>query len=427
MKNQKKITNKNKNKYLILLSAISIGALCTITYFKINDNNSHEEYIAKNDNITKDEIKSIDIINVKDFIGDNKLLGENLNQFVSRGKLLNDDFLYLKRYDSLKNIDLFIVNNNKELKQKITLTSDNFENIELSSFVQMSDGSLILKTEEYSPDTENSVHSLKKYDINGTLGFVKNIDNSHDVLNLYSSNEINNFASLESDANGNIYIVEYNSKGEQIFKYKTKYDYTSNIDVILKKDKTILLSKEDDCYIVELNKAGDELRKINIPYNNIIVSKISQTSDNGYLVNFVKNETDSLKNSESHIVKFNSNGEIEWSNVEKAHSFSKNIFEVEDGYIFLNYDFYLKNSDENNILSLYSVLKIDKNGNKKWMNYFGVDGNSNDDLFTVNGEYMKDKNLVVTGILENSEYKHLINILIDNNGNMTSVNNSTFN
>ena len=47
------------------------------------------------------------------------------------------------------------------------------------------------------------------------------------------------FISRESNLNGDTYIIKYDFNGEEIFRYKTKNDYISNIDIIFKDNKIL--------------------------------------------------------------------------------------------------------------------------------------------------------------------------------------------
>ena len=367
-------------------------------------------------------------MDIKDFAYSNKLLGENLNKFVSYGKLLNNNFLYLKRDTSFSKLELYKMNKNGDLIQSLNIEGDNKAQIELNSVIELSDESLVLQIEEYIPDMETSIYSLRRYNKNGDLEFNRVIDNNIDILKLYSSNSLDGFISMESGSDGYMNIVKYNFNGEEAFRYKIGYYYTYNIDVVFKEDKMAFISKDDNNNIhniIELDENGKEIRKINIPYDNIRIDKLFATSDNGYIVGFAKNNGDDYENIESYCIKLDSDGKEEWTYSEKSNNFTRSINEIDGGYIlFSNNVYYEQNEDNIKTSDVYSILKIDNSGNEEWVKYININDELNSSIFTVNGEYMEDEFLAVSGILEDSENNaYLIKFLIDKDGNISSVHN----
>lgn len=425
MKNNQNETNKNKWIYIIPSLLIVGGGISGSLYLK--NMNLDNEHISKGENNSiSNTIKAdINLVDIKDFANSNQLLGESLNKFVSYGKLLSDDFLYLKRDSSFKKLELYRVNKNGELVQNINIEGDGTTELELNSAIELSDESLILQIEEYIPDMETSIYYLRRYNKNGDLEFNKVLDNNSDILNLHSSKDINGFLSTESDSDGNINIVKYNFNGEEAFKYKIGYDYISNIDVIFKENKISFISKEDDCNIIELDENGKEINKINIPYDDIRINKLFPTSDSGYIISFTKNNVDDYENIESCYLKINSQGKEEWIHSEKVNSSTKAINEIDDGYILFSNDFYYEaNDDDTNVLNLYSISKIDKSGNRAWIKHINANDELNSSIFTINGTYIEDKFLVVSGILEDFENNaHYIRFSIDKDGNLSNVHN----
>ena len=433
MKNNQEKTNKNKWKYIIA-SSLVIGAGAGIAgSLYLKNKNIDTEHISKSENdndstnnISSNNIPTKNIVDIKDFAYSNKLAEENLNQFVSYEKLLNNNFLYLKRDSSFSKLELYKTNKNGDLVQKLNIEGDNKGQIELNSIIELSDESLVLQVEEYISNMEASIYSLRRYNKNGELEFNKIIDNNIDILNLYSSNNLDGFISMESDSNGDMNIVKYNFNGEEAFRYKIGYYYTYNIDVVFKENKIAFISKDNSSHnIIELDENGKEIRKINMPYNDIRVDKLFTTSDNGYIVSFAKNNGDDYESIESYYIKIDSNGKEEWTYSEKSNSFTRSINEINDGYILLNKDVYYEQNEDNiNVSNLYSILKIDKSGNKEWVKYININDESNSSIFTINGEYMEGEFLVVSGILEDSENNaYHIKFSIDKDGYISSVNN----
>lgn len=425
MKNNQQKINQNKLKY-ILASTLALGVGITGSLYLKNINiNSDKEHITKNENVNNLSVNTVDI---KDFAYSNKLLGENLNKFVSYGKLLNNNFLYLKRDTSFSKLELYKINEHGDLVQKLNIEGDDKAQIELNSIIELSDESLVLQVEEYISDMETSIYSLRRYNKNGDLEFNRVIDNNIDILKLYSSNSLDGFISMESDSDGYMNIVKYNFNGEEAFRHKIGYYYTYNIDVVFKEDKMAFISKDDNNNIhniIELDENGKEIRKINIPYDNIRIDKLFATSDNGYIVGFAKNNGDDYENIESYCIKLDSDGKEEWTYSEKSNNFTRSINEIDGGYIlFSNNVYYEQNEDNIKTSDVYSILKIDNSGNEEWVKYININDELNSSIFTVNGEYMEDEFLAVSGILEDSENNaYLIKFLIDKDGNISSVHN----
>lgn len=425
MKNNQQKINQNKLKY-ILASTLALGVGITGSLYLKNINiNSDKEHITKNENVNNLSVNTVDI---KDFAYSNKLLDENLNKFVSYGKLLNNNFLYLKRDTSFSKLELYKMNEHGDLVQKLNIEGDDKAQIELNSIIELSDESLVLQVEEYISNMEASIYSIRRYNKNGELEFNKIIDNNIDILNLYSSNNLDGFISMESDSNGDMNIVKYNFNGEEAFRHKIGYYYTYNIDVVFKEDKMAFISKDDNNNIhniIELDENGKEIRKINIPYDNIRIDKLFATSDNGYIVGFAKNNGDDYENIESYCIKLDSDGKEEWTYSEKSNNFTRSINEIDGGYIlFSNNVYYEQNEDNIKTSDVYSILKIDNSGNEEWVKYININDELNSSIFTVNGEYMEDEFLAVSGILEDSENNaYLIKFLIDKDGNISSVHN----
>lgn len=426
MKNNQAKINKNKWKYVIASSLIVGAGIAGGLYLKNTNVNIDKEHISKSED--NNSGLSANVVDIKDFAYSNKLLGENLNKFVSYGKLLNNNFLYLKRDTSFSKLELYKMNKNGDLIQSLNIEGDNKAQIELNSVIELSDESLVLQIEEYIPDMETSIYSLRRYNKNGDLEFNRVIDNNIDILNLYSSNNLDGFISMESDSNGDMNIVKYNFNGEEAFRHKIGYYYTYNIDVVFKEDKMAFISKDDNNNIhniIELDENGKEIRKINIPYDNIRIDKLFATSDNGYIVGFAKNNGDDYENIESYCIKLDSDGKEEWTYSEKSNNFTRSINEIDGGYIlFSNNVYYEQNEDNIKTSDVYSILKIDNSGNEEWVKYININDELNSSIFTVNGEYMEDEFLAVSGILEDSENNaYLIKFLIDKDGNISSVHN----
>ena len=426
MKNNQAKINKNKWKYVIASSLIVGAGIAGGLYLKNTNVNIDKEHISKSED--NNSGLSANVVDIKDFAYSNKLLGENLNKFVSYGKLLNNNFLYLKRDTSFSKLELYKINEYGDLVQKLNIEGDDKAQIELNSIIELSDESLVLQVEEYISDMETSIYSLRRYNKNGDLEFNRVIDNNIDVLNLYSSNSLDGFISMESDSNGYMNIVKYNFNGEEAFRHKIGYYYTYNIDVVFKEDKMAFISKDDNNNIhniIELDENGKEIRKINIPYDNIRIDKLFATSDNGYIVGFAKNNGDDYENIESYCIKLDSDGKEEWTYSEKSNNFTRSINEIDGGYIlFSNNVYYEQNEDNIKTSDVYSILKIDNSGNEEWVKYININDELNSSIFTVNGEYMEDEFLAVSGILEDSENNaYLIKFLIDKDGNISSVHN----
>ena len=426
MKNNQAKINKNKWKYVIASSLIVGAGIAGGLYLKNTNVNIDKEHISKSED--NNSGLSANVVDIKDFAYSNKLLGENLNKFVSYGKLLNNNFLYLKRDTSFSKLELYKINEHGDLVQKLNIEGDDKAQIELNSIIELSDESLVLQIEEYIPDMETSIYSLRRYNKNGDLEFNRVIDNNIDVLNLYSSNSLDGFISMESDSDGYMNIVKYNFNGEEAFRHKIGYYYTYNIDVVFKEDKMAFISKDDNNNIhniIELDENGKEIRKINIPYDNIRIDKLFATSDNGYIVGFAKNNGDDYENIESYCIKLDSDGKEEWTYSEKSNNFTRSINEIDGGYIlFSNNVYYEQNEDNIKTSDVYSILKIDNSGNEEWVKYININDELNSSIFTVNGEYMEDEFLAVSGILEDSENNaYLIKFLIDKDGNISSVHN----
>ena len=426
MKNNQAKINKNKWKYVIASSLIVGAGIAGGLYLKNTNVNIDKEHISKSED--NNSGLSANVVDIKDFAYSNKLLDENLNKFVSYGKLLNNNFLYLKRDTSFSKLELYKMNKNGDLIQSLNIEGDNKAQIELNSVIELSDESLVLQIEEYIPDMETSIYSLRRYNKNGDLEFNRVIDNNIDILKLYSSNSLDGFISMESDSDGYMNIVKYNFNGEEAFRHKIGYYYTYNIDVVFKEDKMAFISKDDNNNIhniIELDENGKEIRKINIPYDNIRIDKLFATSDNGYIVGFAKNNGDDYENIESYCIKLDSDGKEEWTYSEKSNNFTRSINEIDGGYIlFSNNVYYEQNEDNIKTSDVYSILKIDNSGNEEWVKYININDELNSSIFTVNGEYMEDEFLVVSGILEDSENNaYLIKFLIDKDGNISSVHN----
>ena len=426
MKNNQAKINKNKCKYVIASSLIVGAGIAGGLYLKNTNVNIDKEHISKSED--NNSGLSVNVVDIKDFAYSNKLLGENLNKFVSYGKLLNNNFLYLKRDTSFSKLELYKINEHGDLVQKLNIEGDDKAQIELNSIIELSDESLVLQVEEYISDMETSIYSLRRYNKNGDLEFNRVIDNNIDVLNLYSSNSLDGFISMESDSDGYMNIVKYNFNGEEAFRHKIGYYYTYNIDVVFKEDKMAFISKDDNNNIhniIELDENGKEIRKINIPYDNIRIDKLFATSDNGYIVGFTKNNGDDYENIESYCIKLDSDGKEEWTYSEKSNNFTRSINEIDGGYIlFSNNVYYEQNKDNIKTSDVYSILKIDNSGNEEWVKYININDELNSSIFTVNGEYMEDEFLAVSGILEDSENNaYLIKFLIDKDGNISSVHN----
>lgn len=426
MKNNQAKINKNKWKYVIASSLIVGAGIAGGLYLKNTNVNIDKEHISKSED--NNSGLSANVVDIKDFAYSNKLLGENLNKFVSYGKLLNNNFLYLKRDTSFSKLELYKMNEHGDLVQKLNIECDDKAQIELNSIIELSDESLVLQVEEYISNMEASIYSLRRYNKNGELEFNKIIDNNIDILNLYSSNNLDGFISMESDSNGDMNIVKYNFNGEEAFRHKIGYYYTYNIDVVFKEDKMAFISKDDNNNIhniIELDENGKEIRKINIPYDNIRIDKLFATSDNGYIVGFAKNNGDDYENIESYCIKLDSDGKEEWTYSEKSNNFTRSINEIDGGYIlFSNNVYYEQNEDNIKTSDVYSILKIDNSGNEEWVKYININDELNSSIFTVNGEYMEDEFLAVSGILEDSENNaYLIKFLIDKDGNISSVHN----
>lgn len=426
MKNNQAKINKNKWKYVIASSLIVGAGIAGGLYLKNTNVNIDKEHISKSED--NNSGLSANVVDIKDFAYSNKLLGENLNKFVSYGKLLNNNFLYLKRDTSFSKLELYKMNEHGDLVQKLNIEGDDKAQIELNSIIELSDESLVLQVEEYISNMEASIYSLRRYNKNGELEFNKIIDNNIDILNLYSSNNLDGFISMESDSDGYMNIVKYNFNGEEAFRHKIGYYYTYNIDVVFKEDKMAFISKDDNNNIhniIELDENGKEIRKINIPYDNIRIDKLFATSDNGYIVGFAKNNGDDYENIESYCIKLDSDGKEEWTYSEKSNNFTRSINEIDGGYIlFSNNVYYEQNEDNIKTSDVYSILKIDNSGNEEWVKYININDELNSSIFTVNGEYMKDEFLAVSGILEDSENNaYLIKFLIDKDGNISSVHN----
>lgn len=426
MKNNQAKINKNKWKYVIASSLIVGAGIAGGLYLKNTNVNIDKEHISKSED--NNSGLSANVVDIKDFAYSNKLLGENLNKFVSYGKLLNNNFLYLKRDTSFSKLELYKMNEHGDLVQKLNIEGDDKAQIELNSIIELSDESLVLQVEEYISDMETSIYSLRRYNKNGDLEFNRVIDNNIDVLNLYSSNSLDGFISMESDSDGYMNIVKYNFNGEEAFRHKIGYYYTYNIDVVFKEDKMAFISKDDNNNIhniIELDENGKEIRKINIPYDNIRIDKLFATSDNGYIVGFAKNNGDDYENIESYCIKLDSDGKEEWTYSEKSNNFTRSINEIDGGYIlFSNNVYYEQNEDNIKTSDVYSILKIDNSGNEEWVKYININDELNSSIFTVNGEYMEDEFLAVSGILEDSENNaYLIKFLIDKEGNISSVHN----
>lgn len=426
MKNNQAKINKNKWKYVIASSLIVGAGIAGGLYLKNTNVNIDKEHISKSED--NNSGLSANVVDIKDFAYSNKLLDENLNKFVSYGKLLNNNFLYLKRDTSFSKLELYKMNKNGDLIQSLNIEGDNKAQIELNSVIELSDESLVLQIEEYIPDMETSIYSLRRYNKNGDLEFNRVIDNNIDILKLYSSNSLDGFISMESGSDGYMNIVKYNFNGEEAFRHKIGYYYTYNIDVVFKEDKMAFISKDDNNNIhniIELDENGKEIRKINIPYDNIRIDKLFATSDNGYIVGFAKNNGDDYENIESYCIKLDSDGKEEWTYSEKSNNFTRSINEIDGGYIlFSNNVYYEQNEDNIKTSDVYSILKIDNSGNEEWVKYININDELNSSIFTVNGEYMEDEFLAVSGILEDSENNaYLIKFLIDKDGNISSVHN----
>ena len=426
MKNNQAKINKNKWKYVIASSLIVGAGIAGGLYLKNTNVNIDKEHISKSED--NNSGLSANVVDIKDFAYSNKLLGENLNKFVSYGKLLNNNFLYLKRDTSFSKLELYKINEHGGLVQKLNIEGDDKAQIELNSVIELSDESLVLQIEEYIPDMETSIYSLRRYNKNGDLEFNRVIDNNIDILKLYSSNSLDGFISMESGSDGYMNIVKYNFNGEEAFRHKIGYYYTYNIDVVFKEDKMAFISKDDNNNIhniIELDENGKEIRKINIPYDNIRIDKLFATSDNGYIVGFAKNNGDDYENIESYCIKLDSDGKEEWTYSEKSNNFTRSINEIDGGYIlFSNNVYYEQNEDNIKTSDVYSILKIDNSGNEEWVKYININDELNSSIFTVNGEYMEDEFLAVSGILEDSENNaYLIKFLIDKDGNISSVHN----
>lgn len=430
-------SKKKKIKYLAISSLFVVGGLGGSAFYFLKDKNetiSQEEILP---NIESNLITTdADFVDIKDFADGNTLNDENLNKFNNIQKTALDNFIFIKRDTSFKKSDIYVTNKNRELLRKISIESDEEKQMEIYSAIELSDNSLLLKISTYSLEEDGICFSLQKFTPDGKLDFSKNIDNDIDILNLYSSKDYNGYATLETNLDGKVYLCNYKSNGELVFKYNLEYDYTSNIDVILKEDKTIVTSASDTYNIIELDNKGSVIRTINIPFENITLSKITDTSDNGYIVNFVKIVSDSINDTESHYVKFDSKGEIEWSTLEKAHSFAKSIFEVDDGYMTFNYEYKEKenandnaNADNNSdsevldILNIYSVVKLDKKGDIVWKKELGVvDDSASGLIFSISGEYYQNGYLVVNGVLEDSKNnKCYIRVFVDKEGYISNV------
>lgn len=416
MKNNK-LKTSNKLRNCVICSLVIGGGITGALYIKNLNNNLETEHIVKNNDIDSDTHR--DIIDIKDFAYKNTLIDdENLNKLVSYGRTLNNNFLYLKRDASFKDLELYKLNENDDLVQYLNVKNANGGDIELNSFVGLSDGCLVLQTDEYVADMESSIFSLQKYNKNGELEFNKIIDNNINILNLYSFENLEGFISMESDSKGDVYIVKYSNNGEEIFRYKIIYDYNSNIDVIYKNEKLIFVSMGDYSNIIEIDNTGNEIRKLTIPYEDIRINKLFATSDNGYVVSFTNNTSDNYESLESNYLKLNSDGEKEWIHLEKSNSFTQGIHEIKDGYLLFNNDVYYEEKEGQLISSnLYSILKINKSGEKEWVKHIKVNDEVNNSIFTVNGNYLNDEFLVISGVLEDSDNNaYLIKFSIDKDG-----------
>lgn len=416
MKNNKLKMN-NKLGCFVLFSLVVGGGITGALYIKNVNHNLEKEHIVKSDSVDTDV--NTDIIDIKDFASNNFLIdNESLNKFVSYGKTLNSNSLYLKRDVNFENLELYKINESDDLVQYLKIKNAKGGQIELNSFVELSDDSLILLTYEYLNDEEGSIFSLQKYDKDGNLKFNKIIEDSINIFNMYSFENLDGFVSMESDYKGDVYIVRYDNDGEEIFRYKIIYDYNSYIDVIYEDEKLVFVSMGDYPYIVEIDNEGKEIVKLKIPYNDIRVNKISLTSDNGYMVSFTNNTADSYESIESYYLKLNSNGDEEWIYSENSNTFTLGIHEIKDGYLlFSNNMYYKQNADQITTSNLYSILKIDKTGKKEWVKQIKANDVTDGSIFTVNGSYLNDEFLVISGILEDSTNNaYLIKFSIDKDG-----------
>lgn len=422
MKNNKEKMNHRKWQYIITSFLIVGTGIGRNLYLKNMTKKMESEHIVKNNNANDTNNINYDIIDVKDYAYSNILLEDNLNKFISHGKLLSNNFLYSKRDTSFNALELYIIDENGGLVQSLNIGNDNESQIELSSFTQLSDGSLVLLIEEYIPHSEISTFSLQKYNKNGELEFNKILDNSVSILKLYSFENLQGFISMESDSNGDINIVKYNISGEEIFRYKVIYDYNSNIDVIYQSDKIIFISMDNSPNIIELDNNGKEIRKTKIPYSNIRINKLFVTSDNGYIISLTDNNSND-KDIKTSYLKLDSNGNKEWIHLENSNSFTKNIYAIEDGYLLLGNDTYYKEKDDDFITSnLYSILKINNKGNKEWIKHIEINNEADNSIFTINGDYLENNFLIIPGILEDLDNNaYYIKFSVDKDGYISHI------
>lgn len=420
------IVLENKAKFVGLI-ALALIAISTILYIKCSKEteiyNAHvsrsvevsdiyaPEVILSNDYNDYNE----DFTDVKDFAYTDDLNLSELNSFVDMEKTLQDNFVFVKRDDEINNMKLYVTNKDRAILKTIQLNSNNDESIEVSSIVELADNSLVLKVLNNSIGGEfNSTH-LQRY-VNDSIAFSNLINDDVDILNLYSSKESNDFATVEVDLDGKVYICRYNDNGNLIFKNSIEHDLMLNVDVILKKDKTLVLSKDEELFILILDNNGDKIQEINIPFENMIVNKLSEVSDGGYLINCINGNGQSIDSTESYIIKVSNKGNVEWSTKEKAHSITKSCFEINDGYLIFNYEF-KKQEDSDKVLNMYSVLKVDKKGDILWKRNIGLSDVSNDFIFTTTGEYLDSDCLVINGTLDDIiGNKYLIKIFVDKDG-----------
>lgn len=423
MKYPKKRSNlKNKKKKIILLSILTtITASLGVIYIKKHNNLNNEILLDANSIVHFNNMPE-DVIDIKDYTYMNNSLKYDIKNLDLLGSLIEGNFLYRVKSTAPNEAIFLILDKQNSLIDTITIVNEDMDYFELNNYTQLKNKSILLCFNAQKDDSTYSI--LYRYSTENGLEDLSNISNNK-VIKVYSSNHSNDFIILEKDNMNNMNFIKYNSSLEELYKYNIGYNYFDSVVFMDNNKDYFIETVQNTSKIICINSSGKKETEITIPYENIIITKLIKTSDNGFLIGFKDNNQENPNETKSYITKINNKGNEIWSYYDISNTTTKEIYETENGYIVFNEISYYAEGNNGISSNLNSISKYSKSGVQEWTKYLGINDDYSSIIFS-NEISNINNDFLINGILEDINNNDVQNIkmLIDINGNIREIENN---
>ena len=420
--------NSNKLKNLVFfVGGTAIGFMLGFGYTNYGDlifNQTPETYTFKN---LKDDYVNISEYEAEPLLGDYKYDYEYFYYL----KTVNEEYhiYYNEAFESNDKIIISKLNMNMEEVFSVII-EEKGDILSLRDCYQLSNGNMLVSIESYKDTDGIYSHYFYTIDENGSIIDRKEVYDIAVTPEIKYDIETNTYLYGSSNLNDGEYISKYDSKSNEIFRYKFELNKDMVEYLVMDKDDSIIVTTKygemhDITNVIKLDEEGKEIYNTEIDKEQLHITSVIATSDNGVLI--VGNEYMTAKNNScpnSKAIKIDSKGNVEWIYDITGETSTTNtiVKETSKGYLIFS-DICYYSTDNSRFNQVPTSIVLNKDGKEIDKKQFAIMSEDNTNEFSLSRGYTIGNNIIVEGSMGDYSYTQIPNVkfAIDNEGDLSKI------